>query len=106
MPRLDDTAVEEGLQHLPGWERRGSEIVKTFTREDFAHAMVFVNEVVEHQRVAVPAPPVPHHLVRQDDEVLGLLTPVDDDPPELVMVDARHPPLPRVRSPRGPVPIG
>jgi hypothetical protein len=23
MPRLDDTAVAEGLQHLPGWERRG-----------------------------------------------------------------------------------
>ena len=39
-------------------------------------------------RVAVPAPPVPHHLVGQDDEVLGLLTPVDDDRPELVMVDA------------------
>ena len=45
MPRLDDIAVEEGLQRLPGWERRGNEIVKTFTREDFAHAMVFVNEV-------------------------------------------------------------
>jgi 4a-hydroxytetrahydrobiopterin dehydratase len=45
MPRLDDTAVEEGLQHLPGWERRGDEIVKTFVRDDFAHAMVFVNEV-------------------------------------------------------------
>ena len=45
MPRLDDTAVEEGLQRLPGWERRGNEIVKTFVREDFVHAMVFVNEV-------------------------------------------------------------
>jgi 4a-hydroxytetrahydrobiopterin dehydratase len=45
MPRLDDTAVEEGLRRLPGWERRGSQIVKSFTREDFAHAMVFVNEV-------------------------------------------------------------
>jgi 4a-hydroxytetrahydrobiopterin dehydratase len=45
MPRLDDIAVEEGLRRLPGWERRGNEIVKTFTREDFAHAMVFVNEV-------------------------------------------------------------
>jgi hypothetical protein len=34
MPRLDDTAVEEGLQHLPGWKRRGNQIVKTlpFTR--------------------------------------------------------------------------
>ena len=45
MPRLDDTAVDEGLQHLPGWERRGNQIVKTFVRDDFAHAMVFVNEV-------------------------------------------------------------
>ncbi len=45
MPQLDDTAVEEGLQRLPGWERRGNEIAKTFTRQDFAHAMVFVNEV-------------------------------------------------------------
>jgi hypothetical protein len=44
MPRLEDTAVEEGLQHLPGWERRGDEIVKTFVRADFAHAMVFVNK--------------------------------------------------------------
>ena len=45
MPGLDDTTVEEGLARLPGWERRGNQIVKTFTREDFAHAMVFVNEV-------------------------------------------------------------
>src|SRR5215216_3706567 len=52
MPRLDDTAVAEGLQRLPGWERRGSEIVKTFTREDFAHAMVFVNEVASAAEAA------------------------------------------------------
>jgi 4a-hydroxytetrahydrobiopterin dehydratase len=45
MPRLDDTAVQEGLQHLPGWERRGNQIVKTFVRADFAQAMVFVNEI-------------------------------------------------------------
>jgi 4a-hydroxytetrahydrobiopterin dehydratase len=45
MPRLDDPAVEEGLQRLPGWERRGNEIVKTFVRKDFAHAMTFVNQV-------------------------------------------------------------
>jgi pterin-4a-carbinolamine dehydratase len=45
MPRLDDPAIEEGLQHLPGWERRGNQIVKTFVRKDFAHAMVFVNQV-------------------------------------------------------------
>jgi 4a-hydroxytetrahydrobiopterin dehydratase len=55
MPRLDDTAIEEGLQRLPGWERRGDEIVKAFTRQDFAHAMVFVNEV------AVAAEAAGHH---------------------------------------------
>jgi 4a-hydroxytetrahydrobiopterin dehydratase len=45
MARLDDAAVEEGLQRLSGWERRGDEIVKTFVREDFAGAMTFVSEV-------------------------------------------------------------
>jgi 4a-hydroxytetrahydrobiopterin dehydratase len=45
MPRLDDTAIAEGLQRLPGWERRGNQIVKTFMRADFAQAMSFVNEV-------------------------------------------------------------
>src|SRR5215211_8472875 len=52
MPRLDDTAVEDGLQHLPGWERRGDQIVKTFARADFAHAMVFVNEVASAAEAA------------------------------------------------------
>jgi 4a-hydroxytetrahydrobiopterin dehydratase len=47
MARLDDTAVQEGLQRLPGWERRGNQIVKTFAREDFAHAITFVNEVAD-----------------------------------------------------------
>ena len=45
MQRLDDTAVAEGLQRLPGWERRGNQILKTFVRTDFAQAMSFVNEV-------------------------------------------------------------
>ena len=45
MPRLDDTEVQEGLQRLPRWERRGNQILRTFTRADFAQAMVFVNEV-------------------------------------------------------------
>jgi hypothetical protein len=52
MPRLDDTAVAEGLQHLPGWERRGNQIVKTFTRADFGLAMVFVNEVAYPARLS------------------------------------------------------
>jgi hypothetical protein len=54
-----------------------------------------LNQVVEDERVAVSAPPVPHHPVGQDDEILGLLASVDDDPPELVVVDPRHPTTPR-----------
>jgi hypothetical protein len=66
-----------------------------------------LDQVIEHQRVAVPAPPVPHHPVGQDDEVLGLLASVDDDPPELVLVDPRHPTTPSgsVAS-RATMPIG
>ena len=45
MPRLDDTAIEEGLQRLPGWQRGANQLVKTFTRADFAQAMAFVNQV-------------------------------------------------------------
>jgi 4a-hydroxytetrahydrobiopterin dehydratase len=52
MPPLDDTAVAEGLLHLPGWERRGNQIVKTFARADFAQAMVFVNEVADAAEAA------------------------------------------------------
>jgi 4a-hydroxytetrahydrobiopterin dehydratase len=52
MPRLDDTAVEEGLQHLPGWQRQGNQIVKTFVRADFAQAMTFVNEVASAAEAA------------------------------------------------------
>jgi 4a-hydroxytetrahydrobiopterin dehydratase len=52
MTQLDDTAVAEGLQRLPGWERRGNQIAKTFVREDFAHAMVFVNEVASAAEAA------------------------------------------------------
>ena len=52
MSRLDDTAVEEGLQRLPGWERRGNQILKTFVRKDFANAIMFVNEVADAAETA------------------------------------------------------
>src|SRR4029453_17287470 len=52
MSRLDDTAVEEGLQRLPGWERRGNQILKTFVRKDFAHAITFVTEVADAAEAA------------------------------------------------------
>jgi 4a-hydroxytetrahydrobiopterin dehydratase len=52
MSRLDDTAVEKGLQRLPGWERRGNQILKTFVRKDFANAITFVNEVADAAEAA------------------------------------------------------
>jgi 4a-hydroxytetrahydrobiopterin dehydratase len=52
MALLDDAAVEEGLQRLPGWERRGNEIVRTFVRKDFRGAMAFVNQVAEAAEAA------------------------------------------------------
>jgi 4a-hydroxytetrahydrobiopterin dehydratase len=47
MALLDDAAVETALAELPGWERRGDEIVKTFTRPDFRTAIRLVNLVAE-----------------------------------------------------------
>jgi 4a-hydroxytetrahydrobiopterin dehydratase len=52
MALLDDAAVEKALDALPGWERRGDEIVKTFTHEDFAAAMAFVNRVADAAEAA------------------------------------------------------
>jgi 4a-hydroxytetrahydrobiopterin dehydratase len=52
MPLLDDSAVEQGLQCLPGWERRGNQIVKTFVRKDFFRAITFVNEVADAAEAA------------------------------------------------------
>jgi 4a-hydroxytetrahydrobiopterin dehydratase len=55
MPLLDDAAIEAGLGELPGWERRGHEIAKTFARADFAAAVAFVD------RVAAAAEEANHH---------------------------------------------
>jgi 4a-hydroxytetrahydrobiopterin dehydratase len=52
MPLLDAAAIEEGLKRLPGWERRGNEIVKTFVREDFLGAVFFVREVADAAEAA------------------------------------------------------
>jgi 4a-hydroxytetrahydrobiopterin dehydratase len=41
-----------GSADLPGWERHGDQIVKTFVCEDFARAMVFVNEVASAAEAA------------------------------------------------------
>jgi 4a-hydroxytetrahydrobiopterin dehydratase len=52
MSNLDDAAVERALQELPGWERNGDVISKTFTHDDFHSAMTFVSWVAEAAEAA------------------------------------------------------
>jgi hypothetical protein len=49
-----------------------------------------VPEVVQDQSMTVPTPPVRDHPVREDDQVAGLLIPVNHDPAEAVLIDLRH----------------
>ena len=91
MPRLDDTAVAEGLQHLPGWERRGNQIVKTFTRADFAQAMVFINEVATAAEAAGHHPDID---IRWNKVTLALSSHAEGG---LTERDFQLPPAPRAR---------
>jgi 4a-hydroxytetrahydrobiopterin dehydratase len=45
MALLSETQIRDRLSRLPGWERRGSEISRTWTFTDFESSMAFVNKV-------------------------------------------------------------
>ena len=45
MLRLEDREIERRLAALPGWQRHGAEIRRTFAFADFAAALAFVNRV-------------------------------------------------------------
>jgi 4a-hydroxytetrahydrobiopterin dehydratase len=47
MDTLSDSEIAGRLGRLPGWERRGETIGRTFSFADFAEAMAFVNRVAE-----------------------------------------------------------
>jgi len=55
MALLDDAEIEAGLAELPGWERRGEAIAKTFERGDFVGSVRFAGELVG------PAEELGHH---------------------------------------------
>ena len=42
-PALDDTRVAQLLAEVPGWERRGGEVAKTFQFKNYHETMAFVN---------------------------------------------------------------
>lgn len=44
-PPLPDDEIARRLADLPGWERRGRTIVKSFTFEDFRAGLDFVNRI-------------------------------------------------------------
>jgi len=52
---LDDAKIEERLAGLPGWERKGEAIAKSFKRDDFVGSVRFVDALVE------PAEEMGHH---------------------------------------------
>lgn len=47
MSRLDGASVAQALRQLPGWERAGAEITRTYRFRDFREALAFVNRVGE-----------------------------------------------------------
>jgi 4a-hydroxytetrahydrobiopterin dehydratase len=55
MALLTETEIQERLARVPGWERRGQEIRRTWTFAGFGGSMAFVN------RVAVLAEAADHH---------------------------------------------
>ncbi len=55
MALLTETRIRERLARLPGWERRGNEIRRTWSLADFESAMAFVD------RVAAIAQAADHH---------------------------------------------
>jgi 4a-hydroxytetrahydrobiopterin dehydratase len=45
MPLLSDDEIRGRLASLPGWERAGQEIRRTYSLDSFAGAMAFANRV-------------------------------------------------------------
>jgi 4a-hydroxytetrahydrobiopterin dehydratase len=52
---LSDAEIEERLAALPGWEREGEAIAKSFKHDDFVGSVRFVDALVE------PAEEMGHH---------------------------------------------
>jgi 4a-hydroxytetrahydrobiopterin dehydratase len=55
MQPLDDTEIARRLESLPGWERRGDRIVRSFRFEDFVRAFGWMTSV------ALVAEKLDHH---------------------------------------------
>ena len=58
MDTLSDAEITQRLASLPGWERHGSRIRRTFSFDDFKGSMAFVNRVAELAEAADHHPDV------------------------------------------------
>jgi len=52
MAKLPDDRITERLAQLPGWERQGDEIVKTFELPTFPDAIAFVTRIADRAEAA------------------------------------------------------
>lgn len=52
MPPLADDRITERLAALPGWERSGDEIVRTFELPSFPEAIGFVTRIADRAEAA------------------------------------------------------
>jgi|SRR5688572_24589371 len=43
--RVSDQAVDERLKSMPGWERQGGEIAKTYKFKNYYETIAFVNAI-------------------------------------------------------------
>ncbi len=64
MPLLPDHEVVSALSQLPGWQRNGKALEKSWHFPDFAAAMVFVNRVAEAAEAANHHPDIFVHYNR------------------------------------------
>jgi len=71
MALLSEAEIEEGLNGLRGWEKKGNEIVKVYKNKNFVESIGFVN------KVAILAEKADHHpdiLIRYRNVTLTLST--------------------------------
>lgn len=71
MTLLSEQEIKERLEAVPGWLQEGANIRKSFTFEDFTHALIFLNAVGHYAERANHHPDVEMHY---NEVILSLST--------------------------------
>ncbi len=71
MTRLKEEEIKANLKKSQGWKRRGKEIAKTYSFEDFNKSIQFVNQVAPLAEAADHHPDI---LIQYDKVTLTLST--------------------------------